>query len=198
MINPLFLCIRDYRKLSRIKDKASENGIYVLFTDRHGNAVKLIDYYYKKTGTPLEALTRAMLRIRGSYAFGVMFRDCPGRLFAARKDSPLIIGKSKKGCLIASDVPAILDRTRNVYYIGNLEIAEMTSEEVHFYNIDREEIQKEMTEIKWDAESAEKGGYEHFMLKEIHEQPKAVQDTLGAYIKDSAIDFSEAGLTDDN
>ena len=138
-----------------------------------------------------------MLRIRGSYAFGVMFRDCPGRLFAARKDSPLIIGKSKKGCLIASDVPAILDRTRNVYYIGNLEIAEMTSEEVHFYNIDREEIQKEMTEIKWDAESAEKGGYEHFMLKEIHEQPKAVQDTLGAYIKDSAIDFSEAGLTDE-
>lgn len=118
-------------------------------------------------------------------------------MFAARKDSPLIIGKSKKGCLIASDVPAILDRTRNVYYIGNLEIAEMTSEEVHFYNIDREEIQKEMTEIKWDAESAEKGGYEHFMLKEIHEQPKAVQDTLGAYIKDSAIDFSEAGLTDE-
>lgn len=186
--------IENYQEL---KTKLQKTG-YTFYSQTDTEiAVKLIDYYYKKTGTPLEALTRAMLRIRGSYAFGVMFRDCPGRLFAARKDSPLIIGKSKKGCLIASDVPAILDRTRNVYYIGNLEIAEMTSEEVHFYNIDREEIQKEMTEIKWDAESAEKGGYEHFMLKEIHEQPKAVQDTLGAYIKDSAIDFSEAGLTDE-
>lgn len=186
--------IENYQEL---KTKLQKTG-YTFYSQTDTEiAVKLIDYYYKKTGTPLEALTRAMLRIRGSYAFGGMFRDCPGRLFAARKDSPLIIGKSKKGCLIASDVPAILDRTRNVYYIGNLEIAEMTSEEVHFYNIDREEIQKEMTEIKWDAESAEKGGYEHFMLKEIHEQPKAVQDTLGAYIKDSAIDFSEAGLTDE-
>ena len=186
--------IENYQEL---KTKLQKTG-YTFYSQTDTEiAVKLIDYYYKKTGTPLEALTRAMLRIRGSYAFGVMFRDCPGRLFAARKDSPLIIGKSKKGCLIASDVPAILDRTRNVYYIGNLEIAEMTSEEVHFYNIDREEIQKEMTEIKWDAESAEKGGYEHFMLKEIHEQPKAVQDTLGAYIKDGAIDFSEAGLTDE-
>ena len=85
-----------------------------------------------------------MLRIRGSYAFGVMFKDCPGRLFAARKDSPLIIGKNESGCLIASDVPAILDRTRNVYYIGNMEIAELSKDEIHFYNIDREVIQKEM------------------------------------------------------
>ena len=160
-------------------------------------AVKLMDYYYKKTGTPLEALTRSMLRIRGSYAFGVMFRDYPGKLFAARKDSPLIIGKGEEGSLIASDVPAILDRTRNVYYIDNLEIAEMSGDEIHFYNIDREEISKQMVEIKWDAESAEKGGYEHFMLKEIHEQPKAVQDTLGAYIKNGKIDFSEAGLSEE-
>lgn len=127
--------IENYQEL---KTKLQKTG-YTFYSQTDTEiAVKLIDYYYKKTGTPLEALTRAMLRIRGSYAFGVMFRDCPGRLFAARKDSPLIIGKSKKGCLIASDVPAILDRTRNVYYIGNLEIAEMTSEEVHFYNIDRE------------------------------------------------------------
>ena len=138
-----------------------------------------------------------MLRIRGSYAFGVMFHDYPGRLFAARKDSPLIIGRSSSGSLIASDVPAILDRTRNVYYIDNMEIAELTADEVHFYNIDREEIQKESVEIKWDAESAEKGGYEHFMLKEIHEQPKAVQDMIGAYVKDGVIDFSEVGLTED-
>ena len=186
--------IENYQEL---KTKLQKTG-YTFYSQTDTEiAVKLIDYYYKKTGTPLEALTRAMLRIRGSYAFGVMFRDCPGRLFAARKDSPLIIGKSKKGCLIASDVPAILDRTRNVYYIGNLEIAEMTSEEVHFYNIDREEIQKEMTEIKWDAESAEKGGYEHFMLKEIHEQPKAVQDTLGSVIKNNCIDLSSVEITEE-
>ena len=184
--------IENYQEL---KEKLLKSGYSFYSQTDTEIAVKLVDYYYKKTGTPLEALTRAMLRIRGSYAFGVMFKDCPGRLFAARKDSPLIIGKNKTGCLIASDVPAILDRTRNVYYIGNMEIAELSKDEIHFYNIDREEIQKKMVEIKWDAESAEKGGYEHFMLKEIHEQPKAVQDTVGAYVKDGQIDLSEVGLT---
>ena len=121
-----------------------------------------------------------MLRIRGSYAFGIMFHDYPGKMFAARKDSPLIIGVSDHGSLIASDVPAILDQTRKVYYIGNLEIAEITQEEVKFYNIDREELHKEIVEIKWDAKAAEKGGFEHFMLKEIHEQPKAVRYTINA------------------
>ena len=138
-----------------------------------------------------------MLRIRGSYAFGIMFRDYPGKLFAARKDSPLIIGKKESGSLIASDVPAILDQTRKVYYIGNLEIAELSRDEIHFYNIDREEIEKDVVEIQWDAAAAEKGGYEHFMLKEIHEQPKAVQDTIGAYVKEGHIDLSETGLTDE-
>ena len=186
--------IENYQEL---KDKLLRSG-YTFYSQTDTEiAVKLVDYYYKKTGTPLEALTRSMLRIRGSYAFGVMFHDYPGRLFAARKDSPLIIGRSSSGSLIASDVPAILDRTRNVYYIDNMEIAELTADEVHFYNIDREEIQKESVEIKWDAESAEKGGYEHFMLKEIHEQPKAVQDMIGAYVKDGVIDFSEVGLTED-
>ena len=184
--------IENYQEL---KEKLLKSGYSFYSQTDTEIAVKLVDYYYKKTGTPLEALTRAMLRIRGSYAFGVMFKDCPGRLFAARKDSPLIIGKNESGCLIASDVPAILDRTRNVYYIGNMEIAELSKDEIHFYNIDREEIQKKMVEIKWDAESAEKGGYEHFMLKEIHEQPKAVQDTVGAYVKDGQIDLSEVGLT---
>ena len=180
-----------------IKEKLLKSGYSFYSQTDTEIAVKLIDYYYKKTGTPLEALTRSMLRIRGSYAFGVMFRDYPGKLFAARKDSPLIIGKSEEGSLIASDVPAILDRTRNVYYIDNLEIAELSGDEIHFYNIDREEISKEMVEIKWDAESAEKGGYEHFMLKEIHEQPKAVQDTVGAYVKEGKIDFSSAGITEE-
>ena len=186
--------IENYQEL---KDKLVKSG-YTFYSQTDTEiAVKLVDYYYKKTGTPLEALSRAMLRIRGSYAFGVMFHDYPGKIFAARKDSPLIIGKKEGGALIASDVPAILDKTRNVYYIGNLEIAELSGDEIHFYNIDREEIRKELVEIKWDAEAAEKGGYEHFMLKEIHEQPKAVQDTIGAYVKDGAIDFSEVGLTDE-
>ena len=187
--------IENYQEL---KDKLLKSG-YTFYSQTDTEiAVKLVDYYYKKTGTPLEAISRAMLRIRGSYAFGIMFHDHPGKIFAARKDSPLIIGKNKNGSLIASDVPAILDLTRNVYYIGNHEIAELTQDEIHFYNIDREEIQKEMVEIKWDAEAAEKGGYEHFMLKEIHEQPRAVRDTIGAYVKEGKIDFTETGLTDEN
>ena len=186
--------IENYQEL---KDKLIKLG-YAFYSQTDTEiAVKLVDYYYRKTGTPLEAISRAMLRIRGSYAFGIMFHDHPGKIFAARKDSPLIIGKSQTGCLIASDVPAILDKTRNVYYIGNHEIAELSQDEIHFYNIDREEIQKEQVEIKWDAESAEKGGYEHFMLKEIHEQPRAVRDTIGAYVKDGKIDLSETGLTDE-
>ena len=186
--------IENYQEL---KEKLTKSG-YTFYSQTDTEiAVKLIDYYYKKTGTPLEAMTRTMLRIRGSYAFGVMSQDYPGKIFAARKDSPLIVGRSDKGSLIASDVPAILDRTRNVYYIGNMEIAELSREEIHFYNIDREEIQKDMVSIKWDAEAAEKGGYEHFMLKEIHEQPKAVQDTIGAYVKDGKIDFSQTGLEEE-
>ena len=142
-------------------------------------------------------MSRAMLRIRGSYAFGILFADYPGKVFAARKDSPLIIGKNETGHFIASDVPAILDSVRNVYYIDNLEIAELSREEVHFYDIDRNEIEKELVEIKWNEEAAEKGGYEHFMLKEIFEQPKAVRDTMNAYIKDGRIDFSSVGLDDE-
>ena len=186
--------IENYQEL---KEKLVKSGYHFYSQTDTEVATKLIDYYYKKTGTPLEAISRAMLRIRGSYTFGIMFHDLPGKLFAARKDSPLIIGKNETGCLIASDVPAILDSTRNVYYIGNHEIAEITSTDIHFYNLDLEEIQKEMVEIKWDAEAAEKGGYEHFMLKEIHEQPKAVQDTIGAYVKEENISLEDTGLSDE-
>ena len=186
--------IENYQEL---KEKLLKSGYSFYSQTDTEIAAKLVDYYYKKTGTPLEAMSRAMLRIRGSYAFGVMFQDYPGKIFAARKDSPLIVGQSSTGALIASDVPAILDRTRDVYYIGNMEIAELSGEEIHFYNIDREEIQKDLVSIKWDAESAEKGGYEHFMLKEIHEQPKAVKDTVGAYVKEGQIDFSQVGLEDE-
>ena len=180
-----------------LKEKLVKRG-YTFYSETDTEvAVKLIDYYYKKTESPLTAIATAMLHIRGSYAFGVMFKDCPNKIFAARKDSPLIIGKSEHGTLIGSDVPAILDQTRNVYYIDNMEIAELTKDEIHFFNMDEDEIEKEVVQIKWDAEAAEKGGYEHFMLKEIHEQPRAVQDTIGAYVKDNVVDFSEIGLKDE-
>lgn len=180
-----------------LKDKLLRKG-YTFYSDTDTEvAVKLVDYYLNKTREPLEAISRAMLRIRGSYAVGIIFREYPGKIFAARKDSPLIIGKSDTGYLIASDVPAILDVSRNVYYIDNMEIAELSEQEVHFFNIDRELIEKELVEIKWDAEAAEKGGYEHFMLKEIHEQPKAVRDTLNVYLKAGEISLETVGLTNE-
>lgn len=161
-------------------------------------AVKLIDYYYKKYNLgPVDALARAMMRIRGSYAFAVMFSAFPGEIYTARKDSPMIIGIADGETYVASDVPAILKYTRNVYYIGNHEIAKLEKGTVTFFNIDRDQIEKKLTEIKWDAEAAEKGGYEHFMLKEIYEQPKVVRDTINSVVKDGVIDFSSVGLTDD-
>lgn len=161
-------------------------------------AVKLVDYYYKKYNLgPVDAICRAMIRIRGSYALCVMFKDFPGEIYTARKDSPMIIGISNGETYVASDVPAILKYTRNVYYIGNMEIARLEKGKATFYNIDREEIQKDLVEIKWDAEAAEKGGYEHFMLKEIYEQPKVVRDTINSVVKGGKIDFSEVGLTDE-
>ncbi len=181
-----------------LKEKLEKNGYRIYSQTDTEIAADLISYYYNKCGgNPLEAIARAMLRIRGSYAFGIMFRDFPGTVFAARKDSPLIIGKAPDGYYIASDVPAILDRTREVYYIDNMEMAELTRDSVKFYNIDREEIQKELVEVKWDAKEAEKGGFEHFMIKEIHEQPRAVQETLNRYIHDGDIDLLQIGLEDD-
>ena len=187
--------IENYQEL---KNKLTRKG-YTFYSETDTEvAVKLIDYYYKKyEGTPVDAITHSMVRIRGSYALAIMFKDYPGEIYVARKDSPMILGVAEDESFIASDVPAILKYTRNVYYIGNHEIAEITGTEIRFYNIDLEEIEKEMVEIKWDAEAAEKGGYEHFMLKEIHEQPKAVQDTIGAYVKDGTISFREAGLDDE-
>lgn len=158
-------------------------------------AVKLVHYYFKKYGQdPVDALARAMMRIRGSYALAVLFKAFPGEIYAARKDSPMILGIADGESYLASDVPAILKYTRQVYYIGNMEIAKLEKGKVTFYNIDHEELQKEVTEIMWDAEAAEKAGYEHFMMKEIHEQPKAVQDTIHSVLKDGRIDLSGVGL----
>ena len=161
-------------------------------------AVNLVDYYYKKYGeSPVEAVGHAMVRIRGSYALAMMFRDYPGEIFVARKDSPMILGVGDGESYIASDVPAILKYTRNVYYIGNMEMARVHKGEITFYNLDGEEIEKELKVVDWDAEAAEKAGFEHFMMKEIHEQPKAIQDTLNSALKDDRIDLTEVGLTEE-
>ena len=187
--------IENYQEL---REKLSKSGYSFNSQTDTEVAVKLIDYYYKKYNLgPVDSIARAMIRIRGSYALCVMFKDYAGEIYTARKDSPMIIGITDGETYVASDVPAILKYTRNVYYIGNMEIAKLVKGGVTFYNIDREEIEKELTEIKWDAEAAEKGGYEHFMLKEIHEQPKVVKDTIHSVVRDGKIDFSDIGLTDE-
>ena len=186
--------IENYQEL---KDKLVRKGYTFYSSTDTEVAIKLIDYYYKKyEGTPVDAINHAMVRIRGSYALAVMFQAYPGEIYVARKDSPMILGVEDGASYIASDVPAILKYTRNVYYIGNLEMARVRKGEITFYNLDGEEIQKEKKHIEWDAEAAEKGGYEHFMMKEIHEQPKAVADTLNSVLKNDAIDLTEVGLTD--
>ena len=187
--------IENYQEL---KEKLLRKN-YVFYSETDTEvAVKLIDYYYKKyDGTPVDALKHAMLRIRGSYALAVMFHDYPGEIYVARKDSPMILGVENGASYIASDVPAILKYTRNVYYIGNMEMACVRKGEITFFNVDGEEITKTPKVIEWDAQAAEKGGFEHFMMKEIHEQPKAVADTLNSVLKDGKIDLSEVGLTEE-
>lgn len=178
-----------------IRERLVKKG-YTFISQTDTEAVaQLLDYYYQ--GEPLEAIIKVLVRVEGSYALGIVFQDHPGEVYAVRKDSPLIVGKSEEGNFIASDVPAILNHTKNVYYIENMEIVKLTNEEVKFYNIDKEEIEKEMVTIEWDAEAAEKGGYEHFMLKEIYEQPKAVRDTINPRIKDDKIEIEELGLTEE-
>ena len=187
--------IENYQEL---KDKLTRNGYQFYSATDTEVAVKLIDYYYKKyVGTPVDALNHAMIRIRGSYALAVMFKDYPEEIYVARKDSPMILGLGEGESYLASDVPAILKYTRKVYYIGNLEIGCLEKGKITFYNLDGDEIEKELTEIKWDAEAAEKAGYEHFMMKEIQEQPKAVQDTLNSVIHENKIDLSEVGLEEE-
>lgn len=188
--------IENYQEL---KEKLLKHG-YAFYSQTDTEVViKLVDYYYKKYNLgPVDAIAKTMVRVRGSYALELMFRDYPGEIWVARKDSPMIIGISDGETYVASDVPAILKYTRNVYYIGNLEFARLTPGEAHFYNLDGDEIEKETVEIQWDAEAAEKAGFEHFMMKEIHEQPKAVQDTLNSVIKDGRIDLSAVGLNDED
>ena len=186
--------IENYQEL---KDKLVRKGYTFHSSTDTEVAIKLVDYYYKKyEGTPVDAINHSMVRIRGSYALAVMFKDYPEEIYVARKDSPMILGVENGESYLASDVPAILKYTRNVYYIGNLEMARLQKGKVTFYNLDGDEIQKELTQISWDAESAEKAGFEHFMMKEIHEQPKAIEDTIHSVVKDGKVDLSAIGLTE--
>ena len=186
--------IENYQEL---KDKLLRKG-YTFYSETDTEvAVKLVDYYYKKyEHTPVDAINHAMVRIRGSYALALMFRDYPEEIYAARKDSPMILGIADGESYLASDVPAILKYTRTVYYIGNMETGRLQKGRITFYNLDGDEIEKEPTEISWDAEAAEKGGFEHFMMKEIHEQPRAVRDTLNSVLSDGKISLDEVGFSE--
>ncbi|MBQ1820456.1 MAG: glutamine--fructose-6-phosphate transaminase (isomerizing) [Clostridia bacterium] len=184
--------IENYEEL---KQKLLRNGYRFYSGTDTEVAIKLVDYYYKKYQIgPIDAINRMMVRVRGSYALALMFKDYPGELYCARKDSPLIIGVADGETFLASDVPAILSRTRDVYYIDNLQSARLLPGEAHFYDLNGDEVELPLTRVTWNAEAAEKGGYEHFMIKEIHEQPKAVRDTLNSIVKDGKVDLSAAGL----
>ncbi len=182
--------IENYQQL---KEKLIGKGYQFLSQTDTEVIAHLLDYY--NTGNPLETIAKVIHRVRGSYALGIMFRSCPGVVYAVRKDSPLVVGVSDTGNYIASDVPAILEYTRNVYYIENQELVELTENGVRFFNEDMEEITKEAKVVEWDVKAAEKGGYEHFMLKEIYEQPQAVLDTISPRIKEREIVIEELGMT---
>ena len=184
--------IENYLKL---KKKLERHGyVFVSETDTEVIA-HLLDYYYK--GNPLEAVTKIMHRMEGSYALGIIFRDHPEELYAVRKDSPLIVGHTKGGSILASDVPAVLRYTRDVVFIENEEIVRMTTDSMEFFTVDEEPIEKQVTHIDWDVNAAEKGGYEHFMLKEMYEQPKAITDTFSPRIKNGQIEIEELGMSNE-
>ncbi|HIV95690.1 glutamine--fructose-6-phosphate transaminase (isomerizing) [Sellimonas sp.] len=184
--------IENYLKL---KKKLESKGYrFVSETDTEVIA-HLLDYYYR--GNPLEAVTKIMHRMEGSYALGIIFKDHPNELYAVRKDSPLIVGHTDGGSIIASDVPAVLKYTRDVYFIENEEIVRLTEQNMEFFTVDEEPLKKEPVHIDWDANAAEKGGYEHFMLKEMYEQPKAIADTFSPRIKDGRIEIEELGMDDE-
>ncbi len=188
--------IENYKEL---RDKLVRNGYSFHSQTDTEVAIKTVDYYFKKYNMgPVDAIVRTMVRVRGSYALAFMFKDYPGEIFVARKDSPMIIGVGEGETYLASDVPAILRYTRNVYYIGNNEIGRLGAGTAAFYNLDQEEITKELVQIKWDAEAAEKGGFEHFMMKEIHEQPRAILDTINSIVKDDKVNLEGISLTEED
>ncbi|MCQ2596962.1 MAG: glutamine--fructose-6-phosphate transaminase (isomerizing) [Treponema sp.] len=155
----------------------SQGSVFKSQTDTEVIA-HLLDYYYKKDGDIFQALLDTLHRLEGSYALGVICKDYPDRLLCARKESPLVVGLGKGENFIASDVPALLEHTRDVYYLGEKEIAVLYTDHVDLFNFEGTKISKEISHVEWDIDAAEKNGYPHFMLKEIHEQPKALTDTM--------------------
>lgn len=184
--------IENYVKL---KKKLTDKG-YEFCSETDTEVIAhLLDYYYK--GEPLETVAKIMHRLEGSYALGIIFMDHPEVIYSVRKDSPLIVGRGKDGNLIASDVPAVLKYTREVCFIENEEIARLSGDEIEFFSVDGDLIEKDFKTIEWDINAAEKGGYEHFMLKEMYEQPKTVRDTMSPRIKDGQIIIDELGMTEE-
>ena len=183
---------------AEIKQKLLKNGYRFYSGTDTEVAIKLVDYYYRKYKIgPIDAINRMMVRVRGSYALALMFKDYPGEIYAARKDSPLVIGVADGETFLASDVPALLQHTRDVYYIDNHQSARLLPGEAHFFDLNGDKVQLPLTHVTWSAEAAQKGGYEHFMIKEIHEQPKAVRDTLNSLVHDGRIDLSAVGVSDE-
>lgn len=178
-----------------LKKKLTDKGYQFASETDTEVLAHLLDYYYK--GNPLEAITKVLHRVEGSYALGIMFADYPDEIYAARKDSPLIVGRNEDGCFIASDVPAILKYTRNVYYMDNQEVAVLRKDGLQFFSVDEEELTKEPVTIDWDADAAEKAGYEHFMLKEMYEQPKTITDTISPRIRNNDIVIEELNMSDE-
>ena len=184
--------IENYR---RVKEFLTDKG-YGFESETDTEAVaKLLDYNYN--GDPLDTIIKTIADIEGAYALGIMFREHKNRIFAVRKESPLIVGKGNGEMFIASDVTAIIEHTKEYYLLEPGEIADITKDGVTFYDIHKNVIEKELSVVDWDISAAEKGGYAHFMLKEIHEQPEALKRTISPRIKDGMPDFSECGLTDE-
>ncbi|MEE0675961.1 MAG: glutamine--fructose-6-phosphate transaminase (isomerizing), partial [Ruminococcus sp.] len=170
----------------------SKGRVFLSETDTEVVA-QLLDYEYD--GKPLETIDRVMAELKGSFALGIMFKDFPDRVFAVRRESPLIVGVAEGECFIASDVPAILQYTRDYYLLEHDEIATLTKDGVSFVDERLQPIQKELKTADWDMEAAEKGGYPHFMIKEIHEQPEAIRTTILPRIKDGLPCLDECGIT---
>ncbi len=182
--------IENYIKIKKfLIDKGYE---FVSETDTE-TVSKLLDYYYN--GSPIETIAKVLGELEGSYALGIVFSDFPDRIFAVRKDSPLIIGIGKDENFIASDVPAILKYTRDYYLLEQDEIASITEKDVEIVGLHGEIIEKEIQHANWDEEAAEKSGYEHFMLKEIHEQPEVIKRTIVPRIMDGMPFLEECGIT---
>ncbi len=179
----------------KLKDKLIKRG-YEFESDTDTEVIAhMLDYYY--TGDPIETIVKVMHRVEGSYALGIIFTSHPDEVFAVRKDSPLVIGKGEGENYIASDVPAILKHTREVYYIQNEEIAKISRDSIEFFNIDAEPIEKELHHVEWDMNAAEKGGYEFYMMKEMMEQPKVIRDTIAPHLRDGDIVFDELSDLED-